>query len=256
MLILLETILYFLVFMIGACIFSFLNVVICRLPRGEDFVKGHSHCPSCGHRLYMKDMVPVFSILFLGGKCRYCKGKIPCADTLREIIGGALAVGTVLWFGFTAKIIIVFAFCAVLWCVAWIDAKTMEISNGFIIAMLVIGVAAIFLIPEVTIIERLIGVVCTSVPLLILTLIIPGAFGGGDLKLLAATGLVLGWKNACLALFIGILGGGFYGIYLLATKKKGRKEHFAFGPFLCAGMGCAIYFGENIINWYLGFFGI
>jgi leader peptidase (prepilin peptidase)/N-methyltransferase len=72
-------------------------------------------------------------------------------------------------------------------------------------------------------------------------LFIPGGFGGGDIKLMAAAGIVLGWKGNVFAFFIAALLGGVYGIYLLVTKKKGRKEHFAFGPFLSIGIAVSLY---------------
>ncbi|MDO4566903.1 MAG: A24 family peptidase, partial [Oscillospiraceae bacterium] len=102
--------------------------------------------------------------------------------------------------------------------------------------------------------ERLIGVFAVSLPLLLITLFIPGAFGGGDIKLMAVCGFALGWRLALLAAFIGILTGGIYGVYLLAAKKKERKEHFAFAPFLSLGCAVSLLFGESILSWYLSLF--
>ena len=96
--------------------------------------------------------------------------------------------------------------------------------------------------------------ICVSLPLYLLTIPVPGAFGGGDIRLTAACGIFLGWKLNLLALFLAVMGGGIYGMWLLATKRKGKKDHFAFGPFLCVGMAIAMFAGENILNWYLGFF--
>ena len=80
------------IFFMGTCIFSFLNVIIYRVPRKMDFVKGHSFCPSCRHQLGALDLIPLFSYIFLGGKCRYCKKKIGARDTLIELFGGAAAL--------------------------------------------------------------------------------------------------------------------------------------------------------------------
>ena len=77
--------------------------------------------------------------------------------------------------------------------------------------------------------------------------------GGGDIKLMAAAGLFLGWQNTLLAMFFGIVFGGMYGIYLLAAKKAGKKDHFAFGPFLCAGIVIAMLFGGPVLEWYCAF---
>ena len=88
---------------------------------------------------------------------------------------------------------------------------------------------------------------------LLLCLAIPGAFGGGDIKLMAAAGLFLGWQHTLLAMFFGILGGGFYGMYLLAARKADKKDHFAFGPFLCVGIVLALLFGDPVLAWYCRF---
>ena len=97
------------------------------------------------------------------------------------------------------------------------------------------------------------GLLVLSPLLLLLCLAIDGAFGGGDIKLMAAAGLFLGWQNTLLAMFLGILGGGLYGIWLLAAKKADKKDHFAFGPFLCAGIVIAMLLGEPILQWYCAF---
>jgi leader peptidase (prepilin peptidase)/N-methyltransferase len=147
-----------------------------------------------------------------------------------------------------------FAVLCILLVITWIDADTMEIPDALNIALLVCGILAIFVAPELSIVSRIIGLFCISVPLLVITLIIPGAFGGGDVKLMAAAGFLLGWQSAIVAIFIGVLIGGAYGVFLMASKKKGAKEHFAFGPALCVGIAIALFFAQPIINWYIGFF--
>jgi leader peptidase (prepilin peptidase)/N-methyltransferase len=262
--------LYCIVFVFGAVIGSFLNVLVYRIPRGLDFVRGRSFCPNCEHRLGALDLIPIVSYLALGRKCRYCHKPISPRYMLVEFAGGILAVCS--WAAFalsppllhanaaflgtvapTVAAILCFAVLCILLVITRIDAETMEIPDGLNIALLVCGVAAIFVAPEVLLVGRLIGLVCVSVPLLVITLIIPGAFGGGDVKLMAAAGFLLGWQSALVATFIGIIIGGAWGIYLMASGKKGAKGHFAFGPALCAGITVALFFGPHLINWYLGF---
>jgi leader peptidase (prepilin peptidase)/N-methyltransferase len=92
-----------------------------------------------------------------------------------------------------------------------------------------------------------------SVPLLLINLIARDAFGGGDIKLMAAAGFLLGWQGALLATCIGMLVGGAYAAWLIAIKKKGRKEHFPFGPALCMGIATALFFGTTLMDWcFLG----
>lgn len=246
-----EVILYILVFFIGASIFSFLNVVIYRLPRKLSFVTGRSHCPSCDRALKWYDMIPVLNWFYLRGKCRGCGAKISFRYPAVEALGGVLAVLCVRHWKTTPQTILVFVFLALLTVIAFIDLDTMEIPNELVLAVLVLGILGIFLNPEVSLKEQLIGAVCVSLPMLLLTLAIPGAFGGGDIKLMVGAGLFLGFANCLLGIFLAILGGGGYGIYLLAAKKADKKSHFAFGPFLCLGMAAVVFWGSRILDWYL-----
>ena len=104
---------------------------------------------------------------------------------------------------------------------------------------------------EVTIVSRLIGMICISLPLYLIVLFIPEGFGGGDIKLMAVIGFFLGWKMSLTAFMLAVFSGGIYGIGLLFSKKKGAKEHFAFGPFLCAGTALTLFVGERLLSWYL-----
>ncbi|MCF0134732.1 MAG: prepilin peptidase [Blautia sp.] len=247
---------YTFAFITGTCIFSFLNVVVFRIPRKQSFVKGFSYCPACNHRLGVLDLCPIFSYLFLGGKCRYCKAEIPARDTFVEFLGGLLAAGCMFRFGELYSAVCVFAFFCILMVVALLDLDTMEIEDGCHVMILLIAGVSCFVMPEISLISRLIGFLCISLPMLLVTLVIPGGFGGGDIKLMAVCGLVLGVKWILLAAFFGILTGGIYGMMLLATGKKERKAHFPFAPFLCLGMVISVFWGDIIWNWYLGFLNV
>ena len=99
MLIVLESILWVIRFFFGACIFSFLNVVIDRLPRGESVVNGRSHCTNCGRVLHAWELIPCVSYIFLRGRCAGCKSHIPGRDFFVEVIGGAAFIGCVIHYG-------------------------------------------------------------------------------------------------------------------------------------------------------------
>jgi len=290
----LNTILLILVFFIGAILGSFLNVLIYRLPKKENFVWGNSYCPQCHHTLGALDLIPILSYLFLGRKCRYCKKPISPRYMLVELLSGGLALASYLAFlpplAFLLQIdaiqvhvstasqvgliatwipvdfpaynvailsaLLVFALLCFLLVVTFIDADTMEIPNSLSIWIAALGLVAMVIGPtsQLPWYDHLIGAVAISVPMLLLALFIPGAFGLGDVKLIAAAGLFLGWQLVMVATFIGVLIGGAYGVYLLVTRKKGRKEHFAFGPSLCMGVALSIFFGQQILTWYVGFF--
>ena len=237
-----------LIFFLGTCVFSFLNVIIYRVPRKMDFIRGHSICPACGHQLGALDLIPLFSYLFLGGKCRYCKVKIGARDTFIEFFGGGAALFCAWYYKEKPGVALtVFLFFCILTVVTFMDIDTMEIEDGCWIAVYVLAAAACFTMPEISFVSRLIGIVCVSVPMLLLTLAVPGAFGGGDIKLMGACGAFLGWKITLVSAFIAILFGGMWGIGLLLGKKKSRKDHFAFGPFLCIGMVIGLLWGGQII---------
>lgn len=146
-------------------------------------------------------------------------------------------------------------FVGLLIAVAVCDWKTMEIPDALNLLLLGNGVAAGIFFGELSVGNRLCGMVSVSVPMLLLALAVPGAFGGGDIKLTAACGVFLGWKRNLIAAFLAVLSGGIYGIWLLAAGKKGRHEYFAFGPFLCLGMVIALFWGDMLWAWYLGLCG-
>ena len=233
---LLECLLGLIRFLLGAALFSFMNVVAWRLPRNMDPLKGRSICPRCGRTLDAPDLVPVFSWLFLRGRCRHCGAPIPARYLLVEVLGGVLALGCTRQYGAALAL----------------PDGLFGMSWAALLALAVCGVAGTALSPAGWR-GHIIGAVCVSVPMFLLCLAIDGAFGGGDIKLMAAAGLFLGWQNTLLAMFFGILGGGVYGMYLLAAKKADKKDHFAFGPFLCAGIVLAMLFGEPVLGWYCQF---
>jgi len=247
---------YIIAAVFGMCIFSFLNVVIYRVPRNISYAKGFSMCPTCGHRLYPKDLVPVFSWLFLRGKCRYCGTKISPRYMVVEFLGAACAVGDLWVYGLSLAAVTVFLFLAILTVIAFVDADTMEIPNRFLITVIAAALLSLVTGPQVPVLERVIGFFCISAPLFLITLIIPDAFGGGDIKLMAPAGFMLGWKLTLIAFFISLITGGGWGIYLMAGKKESGKAHMPFGPFLALGMAVSVLFGNNLLRWYLGLFGL
>ena len=149
-------------------------------------------------------------------------------------------------------ILTVSGYLIVLLVVVCVDQATMEIPNTFVIAALALGIISIFTMPGTSLSSRILGMFVVSVPLLLITLLVPGAFGGGDIKLMAACGLFLGTELILLSFAFAVLTGGLYGIWLLVMKKKSGKEHFAFGPFLCLGMAAALFIGDSVWDWYVG----
>ena len=125
-------------FLIGMCVASFMNVVIDRVPRGENFVSGRSHCDSCGKVIAWYDLIPVASYLVLRGRCRYCHSKIPVRGFFIEIFGGLSGVFCFYRFGFEYETILMFVITMILLAITMIDFDTMIIPDGLNIAMFLV----------------------------------------------------------------------------------------------------------------------
>lgn len=255
---LLEGILWVLRFFMGASVFSFLNAAACRLPRGEG-MGGRSHCEECGRQLLPRELVPCVSYLALGRKCRGCGEKIAAGNFWMEVFGGLLflACGIVWGFGtwelLSLRGLLAFAYLGLLTVIAIIDWRTKNIYDRFQIMIALLGLCAVFVFPEHSLKERMFGFVIVAVPMLLLALLVEGAFGGGDIKLMAVSGFLLGGKAIVAAMFLGLAFGGIYCSFMLWKKRLGRKDAFAFGPFLALGLGIALFCGDTLADWYLAF---
>ncbi|HBL84805.1 MAG: peptidase [Clostridiales bacterium GWF2_38_85] len=256
MLYLVYFLLYFFIFMAGSCIGSFLNVLIYRIPNKIPFWKGRSFCTSCKTTIKPYDMIPIFSYHILHGKCRHCNKGISKSYPLVEAITGLIALLIYRSFDYSVLSLIYFTFSSILVAVAFIDIDTMTIPNGLIIVLLVPTLASLLFAQQPDIISRIIGFFIISLPMFLITFAIPDCFGGGDIKLIAVCGFMLGWHNTLVALFIGLIFGGIHGIILLTKDKNNRKKHIAFGQYLCVGVFTALLYGDNIIKFYLGLFGL
>lgn len=248
-------IIYAIVFLFGICIGSFLNVVIYRVPLGINVAKGRSFCPHCNNQLEARDLVPLVSFCLLGGRCRFCKEKISFRYPIVEALVGLAAITSVTVYWLTWHGLIVFAVECVLIAIAFIDWDTQEIPDTLNIIILLLGVVCIFVVNDVTFLERVIGFFAVSIPMIIINFIVKDSFGGGDIKLVAASGFFMGWQGILVGSFLAILLGGIYGIILLCIRKKHKKDHFAFGPFLAIGLTLGIFAGKYLWVSYLSLFG-
>ena len=208
-------------FILGAVIGSFLNVVILRTPLKQSIVKNRSHCMSCGNQLKNIDLVPIFSYIFLGGKCRFCKARISPRYWIVELTTALLYVAAVCVLGFSIETAYALVLLPILVVASGIDIDTMEIPYLCSILIAVMGVVSIFT-DGAPWHEHLIGAVIVGVPFAILALF--GAMGGGDVQLMTAAGLLLGWRIVPAAGIGIVLGAIFGGITLLSVPKRKKKE--------------------------------
>ena len=244
---------YLYIFIFGCVIGSFLNVVIYRVPNKLSVSKGYSFCPACHHRLFPKDLVPVFSWLFLRGKCAYCGAPISARYPFVELLGGFAFLFSFNRYGISLNFIIHALLLCVIIVISFIDIDTMEIPDGshfFILAL----AAGSYLINQPELSSILLGGIVIALPLFLIAWLTHGGIGGGDIKLMAASGLFLGFANTLLAGIIGIIIGGFYAACLMLIKKREGKSYMALGPFLALGISIASLYGPQIIQAYLNLF--
>ena len=240
---------YIFVCIFGILVGSFLNVLIYRIPKKEEFVKTSSHCMSCGHKLAWYDNIPLFSWLTLMGKCRYCKDKISVQYPIVEFANGVIWTFVFMINGINLDSLLISAMSSGLLALSVIDWRTYEIANGFHFyfgALALIRIA--FDLANWS--NYVIGFFCVSLVLLAIYLFSDGrAIGGGDVKLMAACGLFVGWKNIVLALAIGCVVGSI--IHVLRMKISQAGKVLAMGPYLAIGIFVVSLFGDQLISWYL-----
>ncbi|MBR6093778.1 MAG: prepilin peptidase [Lachnospiraceae bacterium] len=255
-------VIFVMLFLVGIVVGSFLNVLIFRIPLKEDIAVERSHCMHCGHILSWYELIPLFSWIIQGGKCRACKAKISVQYPIVEALNAILWMAVVWAWGLRWESVLFCICSSILIVLSVIDERTQEIPIGLNIAIAILGAVRIIL--KLTGVatatgpwyEYLIGAVCVSGLFLLIVLITKGrGMGGGDVKLMAAAGLLLGWKQIILAMMIGCVLGSVIHLLRMALDKKKKKEHvLAFGPYLAIGIYLTIIFGNPIIDWYSGFF--
>lgn len=243
---------YILIFLLGITVGSFLNICILRIPAHESIVTGPSHCMSCGKRLKWYDMVPLFSYLALGGKCRFCKAPVSPQYPLIEGINGLLWLAVTAVLGLNPDAILGCILTSVLLVLSVIDARTCEIPLGTTILIAVLGGIRLFVHPDAWA-SALIGAAAVSGVLLLILFASGGrAIGGGDVKLMAAAGLFLGWKGILLAFFLACVLGSV--IHIIRMRLFGAGRDLAMGPYLSLGIFISMLFGQALLTWYTGLF--
>lgn len=241
---------YFILFIFGITIGSFLNVCIYRIPRKEDIVITPSHCMGCGKRIQWFDLVPILSFLVLKGRCRHCRTRLSYQYPMIEFVNGLAYVLLAILLGVTPYMIMMCIVFSTLLVIAMIDLRHMIIPNSILLFFFVIALGyRLFISKEY--LDAFLGFFAASGFLYLVHLLSGGNMGLGDVKLMAVFGLFLGWKNILLAMFLGSIVGSIIGLSLMAFKVITRKQMIPFGPFLSSGILLAGVFGENLIQWYL-----
>lgn len=255
---------YAVVFIIGLVMGSFVNVLIYRIPLGKSILMPPSSCTDCGKRLTALDIVPIFSFIFLKGKCRHCGAPISLRYPLVELATAAVHIFLFNKFGFSVSFAAYAFLTIILIAVLFIDVGHRIIPDELVIAGIIGGIL-FFVYNIFSPLPEIFGDSKWWTPaagffsgsgLLLLVAILGSllyrtddAMGMGDVKLMAPIGLFLGWKLCFTALFISILLAGVSSMVLILLRKKSRKDTIPFGPFIVTGTFITIMWGWNILSW-------
>jgi len=237
----------------GLAVGSFLNVLASRVPLRLPIGTSRSRCMSCSHELAARDNIPLVSYAVLRGRCRYCSAKIPARYPAVEAVTALLVIGCGLEFGATAEAFVAAAFCIVLVVVSAVDIEHRIVPNRIVLpAAVVVLVAQTVLYPSP---EWALGALGAAGFLLAAALVYPSGMGMGDVKLALLLGAMLG-RSVTVALMVGFLAALVpAGLLALRHGSKVRKMAIPFAPFLAFGAVVALFFGDEILDWYLGIFG-
>lgn len=247
---------HFFIFVFGLTIGSFLNALIFRLKSKEKVVLSRSHCDHCGQKLKWQDLVPVLSFLWLKGKCRHCGHRISWQYPLVELATGFLFVLAAFlsffdpWFFVFALLII-----SLLVVIFVFDLKHYLIPDQIVYLGMFVSLA--WQLFRGNVLNSLSAGLGASIFFLVIVLFSKEKWmGWGDVKMALFMGLLLGFPNVLVALFLSFFFGSLVGISLIVAKSKGLKSEIPFGPFLSLATLITLFWGKEIINWYLKFIGL
>ncbi len=243
-------------FLLGLALGSFLSVLIYRLHTGKPGILwGKSICPHCNKTLGAFELIPLFSYLIQGGKCRGCKRTIPWHYPVLELSNGLLFVGIALA-QFTPLPLYLF-YGLVLIFVFFYDLLYMEIPDEVMFPSIAVALLATFHFEVVLWQSALLGAGGLVAFFLIQILLSHGRWlGGGDLRIGAFMGLILGWQLTLVAVFVSYLLGSIMSLVLLSAGRVSRKSMIAFGPFLVLGTLVALFYGQPLLTWYVTWLGL
>lgn len=244
------------VLVLGACVGSFLNVCIYRIPEGRSVVWPGSACPSCGHRLSWWENLPIFGYLILLGRCRQCHERISPQYPLVEAIAALMAL--VLWrhFGPGRELAAFAFFASCLIVAAFIDLKHRIIPDLITLPGIAAGLISSCLLTPITCLDSLAGIIAGGGVFFLVAWaygLLTGreGLGGGDIKLLAMIGAFLGWEAIPLVIMVSAGLGSIIGIAAMFAGRGGKHTAIPFGPFLSGAALLALLRGHEIITWYL-----
>ncbi len=246
---------YFLAFVFGTVIGSFLNVCIYRIPRKISLVKPRSFCPHCHTTIPFYYNIPLVSYLWLRGKCHYCRQPISPRYLVVELLSGVVTGLTYWKFGLSAPFGFYLIFIYFLIVISFVDLSTRLIYNRLLIYLLGFGTGYNLIFKVLPWQEVFLGILAGGGSLFFFALLGEFLFrkesmGMGDVKLAAVLGAFLGWKLVLFALFVGFFFALVVGLVLMLPARKEASLYLPMAPFLTLGSIFFLYWGAPIIHWY------
>jgi len=249
-------------FILGSIVGSFVNALVYRIQNEEDFVFKRSRCPKCGHKLSSWELIPIFSFLFLKGRCKECNKKISLQYPFIEIISGVLFVIPFLYASFDLYLFFYYPLIFLLIVIFAYDLKYYLIPDIFTYSAILIGFGFNFFKDfklgneilswsSISVQSFLCGLAIATFFFLLVFISKEGWMGKGDIGLGFLLGLLLGWPKAVIGFFLAFAIGSIVGVLLILLKEKGMKTKVPFGPFLVTGIIVAMFWGDQIFNWYI-----
>ncbi len=207
-----------------------------------------SKCPHCGEAVGMAGLIPVAGYLLLRGKCAQCGDRVPLSYPLWEIAFGVLAVAVALFHGRSLLSVNIYLISALCLCIAIIDIKRLVIPPSLVIVFIILSIYPILLHQDIM--DNIYGFAILTVFFLLMLLIFPGAFGGGDIKLYAAAGFLLGLEMSIVLLEVSLISGALFGVVFALIKGRNFRIKIPFAPFIAAGIIITLLFGDTILLVY------
>ena len=246
-------------FVLGACLGSFYNVIIHRLPAGESIVHPGSKCPKCSTPIAFYDNIPLVSYLLLRGRCRSCHNRISVRYPLVEALTGGLVLALFVRYGLHIQFLIELLLVSVLILISFIDLDTYTIPDILSLSGIVAGFALSFFSARLTWLESFLGIAVGGGSLYLIAYLYQrirhqDGLGGGDIKLLGMIGAFVGVPGVVFTVLLASLVGSLTGLALMARSRKGLSTMVPFGPFLAFGAVCYLFWGDAFFLWYLSQF--
>lgn len=258
----------FVLFLIGLCFGSFLNVIIYRLPQKKSLIKPPSSCPSCQKKLGCMELVPLVGYLIIRGRCIKCGMRISPRYPLVELFTGILFITVFQRFSFTSDALFYLMLLFLLLAIALIDLEHRIVPNVLVAAGLLAG--SVFYIPILidywtaglpawllisqNVLDSIYGMLLGGGVLLLIFLVSRGGMGAGDIKLMAMIGFYVGLRSTAVVMLLGFFIGALVGVLFMIIGRLTRKDALPFAPFLSAATLIEVFWGEQIWNWYINIF--